>query len=303
MQKKHLWGLVLFVCLGFFAAFLWPGPGTDEIDLFVPISLRNIPPDISISNPAVNGLEIRIRGPKHALAPLAKTPPHCQLDLSGINTGVENIPIKPEQIPLPPGISVVSIAPATITLWVERKLTKTLPISITYTGTPLSGYQVSNAAALPATIVVSGPEKILAPLSGAATKPISLDGALESFKKEIALELPEALEIVSDKAVIVAEITIEEKVLVKTFEGIPVEGRNTSYEFTITPPTINIDVKGAEKILNRLIAEKTIAVSVNLDGLKPGVYVRRAVIDLPVETTLAGVEPEIFTVTIKGREK
>lgn len=302
MQKKNLWGLALFVCLGLLAAFLWPGPVTDEMDLFVPLSLQNLPPHIAISNPAVNGLEIRIRGPKNALALLAKSPPHCQLDLSDIRTGVENIPIRPEQIPIPPGISVVSIAPETITLWVERKITKTLPVSITFTGTPLSGYQVSNATAQPATIVVSGPEKILTPLSWAATKPIALDGEFESFKKEIALELPEVLEILPNKPVIVAQINIEEKVIVRTLEKIQVEGRNTAYEFTITPPTINIDVKGTEKLLNRLVAEKTIAVSVNLDGLKPGVYVRRAVIDLPVETTLAGVEPEIFTVTIKERK-
>ena len=41
-----------------------------------------------------------------------------------------------------------------------------------------------------------------------------------------------------------------------------------------------------------------VPVSVNLEALQPGIYVRRASIDLPVKTTLIKATPEVFTVTI-----
>jgi hypothetical protein len=40
------------------------------------------------------------------------------------------------------------------------------------------------------------------------------------------------------------------------------------------------------------------SVYVDLSKLEPGVYVRRATIALPLNTTLVGVDPEIFTVNV-----
>ena len=67
-----------------------------------------------------------------------------------------------------------------------------------------------------------------------------------------------------------------------------------------------IPQRGSTRIgcqFDKLDNEKGIHVYVDLKSLKPGVYIRRATITLPVKTTLIGVKPEIFTVKIMNAKK
>jgi len=146
--------------------------------------------------------------------------------------------------------------------------------------------------------VLQGPQNILGPMEKILTKPIDIKGVSESFKKEIALDLGEDLEVISASKVVFAEISIEEKIAAKLYHDIPVEGRDTQYQYNVSPPGVNIEVKGPVNVLEKLYTEKGIKVYVDLKGLKPGMYVRRASIALPLKTTLVGAEPEIFTVNI-----
>ena len=116
----------------------------------------------------------------------------------------------------------------------------------------------------------------------------------------MALELTSALEVCDSSGIILAEIYIAEKDLIRQFTNILVEGHNTPYEFNVSPPTIKIEIKGPQTIVEKLHPQTDIRVRVELKDLTPGVYVRRAMITLPVKTTLIDVEPKLFTVKIIG---
>ena len=299
MVKKRLGWVILGLCIGVFGVLLWPELDVQEADIFIPVTFENMPEGIAFASPPPKGVEVRAQGPKPALDRLQSHPPTFALSISDIAPGVANIPIPPQNLPLPKGITAVQIQPAVVTLRVEKKISKSLPITVTICDHPAHGYHVSATRAQPSALWVTGPEKILAPLRSIGTKPVSLLNKFESFKKEVALALSEGLTVKSGKHVVVAEITVEEKVNIETFEKIHVESINTPHHVTIIPATITIEVKGPEKILDQLKSNQNIRVTVDLKDLNPGVYVRRAAVDLPVGTTLAGVSPEIFTVTIK----
>ena len=72
------------------------------------------------------------------------------------------------------------------------------------------------------------------------------------------------------------------------------------YPFKISPPAIEITVKGPARSVNFLPSDPDFDVYVDLKGLVPGVYVRRAVILLPLPTTLVKATPELFTVHIRS---
>jgi YbbR domain-containing protein len=132
------------------------------------------------------------------------------------------------------------------------------------------------------------------------TKPVDLNGLSESFKKEIALDLAEEIEAIAPAKIVQAEILIAEAIAIRNYNDISVIGKGTPYTYEITPPKINIKVRGPLNVLEKLDAENGIEVYVELKGLAPGMYVRRATITLPVKTALIGVKPEIFTVNIIG---
>ena len=152
--------------------------------------------------------------------------------------------------------------------------------------------------AKPLSIHLRGPEQILNPIEEILTKPIDIKGLSASLKKEIALDLPENIEVVAHSGIILAEVVIEEKIVIKNITDIIVIGKGSTYDYSIKPAIIDIEVKGPENIIEKLLKETGVKVYVDLKGLNPGVYIRRATIPLPVKTTLIRVKPEIFTVKI-----
>lgn len=278
---------------------LWTCSSSYEADIFIPVDLGIMPEGLTITGPLKKGIELRVRGSKSVIETLPELKLQYVLDLPDIDVGVSSVPIDQDRIPLPKGVSIVKVNPSFLTIKVENEIQKEVPVIITFSGKPASGFIVAGAVAEPVSVILRGPASILAPIVKVKTKPIDINGLSESFKKEIALNLAEDLEVDSSSRLVLAEILIEEKIGTKIFNDIPVVGKGILSSYSITPPTISIEVQGPINILKKLNAENGLQVYVDLKGLKPGVYVRRAAITLPVKTTLVGAQPEIFTVKIE----
>jgi YbbR domain-containing protein len=284
--------------LGVTAVLSCSGFTAHEAEIFIPVEISGIPSEFTVTGSHLKGIEVRVRGPKSALETLAKLKPKYLLDLSGASAGVKTIYFDRNRIALPKGVAIITINPELLTVRIENEIKKKLPVIISLSGKPVSGFIVAGAVAKPLSAVLRGPQNILGPMEEVLTKPLDIKGRSESFKKEIALDLAEDLEVISASKVVFAEILIEEKIASKIYHNIPVEGRDTQYRFSVSPPGVNIEVKGPVNVLEKLYTEKGIKVYVDLKGLKPGMYMRRASIALPLKTTLVGAEPEIFTVKI-----
>ena len=288
--------------IGTVVFLLLPSTSLHEIDIFIPLDYRKIPTGLTMTQPPVNGIEVRINGPKSKTKTLSSLKLRYEIDLSDVNTGFNSIPIDPDQIRLPSGFSVVRVNPTQIAVSVENEVEKKLPVKISLSGDPTAGYTVISTIARPLSVTLRGPETAVLPMEEVPTKPISLKGVSESFKKEVALDLSEEVRVVGSSNTIFAEILIEEKIAVKKINDILVKGSDTPYVYKITPPTIDVEVKGPANIIDKLDKDNHINVYVDLQGLTPGVYIRRAAITLPVETTLIGVKPEIFTIKIINKK-
>ena len=301
MTKRR--SLLLLLAAGLIVVcglFFWLRPSPVEIDLFVPTKLENLPAGLVIVGQPLKEVAVTIRGRESALATLREEKRFCTVDLAGVEAGLATLTIGESNLELPRGISIVRINPTSITLRLESKQTKTVPVSITLTDSPAPGYKVSLTLATPSTLRISGPEKTLEQIDQLATQPISLKDVSESFKKEITLDLPEGVTGATGSVtpLVLVQVNIEENVIVRRFADIPVESRNTAFQVKIAPPLMDIEVRGSEKTLAGLSEANAIKAYVDLAGLAPGVYVRRAQITLPVGITLAGAKPEVFTVTI-----
>jgi YbbR domain-containing protein len=293
--KRSVLCFLLGVCLFLPGACL----SLQETVIFIPVDSGQIPDGFTITGPSLKGIEVYVRGPKSTVRILSDLKIRYVLDLSGVHVGINSIPIKKDRIILPEGISVVKTNPTFLTVTIDNKIKKELPVKILFFGKPATGFTVSGAVAKPSSVILQGPESILGPMDKVLTKPIEIKGLSESFKKEVALDLVEDLEIISPSEIIFADISIEEKIIAQKFD-IQVEGKNSPFNYMIMPPAITIEVKGPVHIIERLHTEKWITVYVDLKGLPPGTYVKRATITLPVKTSLIGVTPEMFTVKISS---
>lgn len=297
-RRRHKQRLIFFFLLGVTAVLSCSGFTAHEAEFFIPVEISGIPSKLTVTGSHLKGIDVRVRGQKSALETLAKLKLKYLLDLSGAGVGVKTIYFDKNRIALPKGVTIIQISPELLTVRIETEIKKELPVIISFSGKPASGFIVAGAVTKPSSAVLRGPQNILGPMEKVLTKPIDIKGMSETFKREVALDLAEDLEVISASKVVFAEILIEEKIAAKLYHDILVEGRDTQYRYSVSPPGVNIEVKGPVNLLEKLYAEKGIKVYVDLKGLKPGMYVRRASITLPLKTTLVGAEPEIFTVKI-----
>lgn len=305
-NQACLYPLRLFgILLGLLMCFCLPGRAANEheTDILVPIEPYKLPEGLTLVGPPLKEIEVRVQGARSALESLSLNKPRYNLDLSSVTIGVESIPINPDMLQMPDGVKITRVNPAYLTVRVDRRLKKQVPVTISVSGKPATSFYIDDFVAKPSTVMICGPETVLGSIDAILTKPIDIDGRSESFRKETALELEVGVEACASSGIILAEIYIAEKEVTRRFTDILVEGENTPFNFSISPPTITIEIKGPQKIVENLQPEKDIRVLVELKDLIPGVYVRRATITLPVKTSLVIVEPKLFTVKLIGRKQ
>ncbi|MFC1876203.1 YbbR-like domain-containing protein [Thermodesulfobacteriota bacterium] len=292
--------LALVLCLvsGLMKALLPADVHASETQIKVPVVPQNLPSGTMVTGPLFQGIEIHVRGPAALLSTLPGLKLQYLLDLAGMQTGNHTVPIQVARLNLPQGLSIVSIQPPSIQVHLESEARKDVAVIVFFKGNPATGYFVAKTTAVPGRVLLRGPKQALDTRENISTHPIDVSGASESFKKEITLNLSEDIEVVTPKTPIMAEITILEEILTKSLPNIAVQGNDSQHAYEITPPVITIDVKGPAKLLESLSSTTGFRVYVDIKGLDPGVYVRRATLELPVEITLISASPEIFTVRI-----
>jgi YbbR domain-containing protein len=277
------------------------GSSKGEAHIKIPIVPHNIKTGMTCICTAetLQHIVIHVIGPASLIETLPSLKLTCDLNLDGMDIGYHVIPISGDCVKLPEGVSIVGLDPSQIHIRLDEEIEKELPLKVVYKGDPAPGYAITRTLTIPDRGLLKGPKQIISGIQSIQTFPVDITGVSESFKKEVPLVLPENVQVVSPSSPIIAQIDVEEQIITKTIKDITVQGRKTSHGFEISPPHITIQVRGPANALSELSAEDDLNVYIDLTDLQPGVFVRRATIELPIEIKLVNVEPKIFTVTIK----
>jgi len=270
----------------------------NESHIKVPLKITNLPRGTLLTSPVIQGIEIQVHGPAKIRSRLSDLNLHYHLDLSRLEPGSHTVPIQINHLHLPRGLSIVTYQPRAIPIQLELEARKEVSITVFYKGTPAPGYFVAQTVAEPALVMLSGPKHDLEKIESVPTQPVDVSGISDSFKKEITLNLPDHIDTVTREDPILVRIEISEEIQTRHMSAILVALDDPHDRCKINPAYIDLDIKGPRKLLEKLSAHPDFRVHVDIKGLDPGVYVRRATIELPVGTTLIKVNPEIFTVTI-----
>ena len=269
----------------------------DQVTLAIPVTLEHIPHDlIAIRNIPV--LEARLKGPSRVIKALKGSQLSYKIDLSEAEPGPLCIKISPEMIKVPWRVSVLEIDPTSFTMTIEKQMEKIVPVVADLNKDPAPGYIISSLVATPSMVRLTGPMSVLHKISAVRTTPVDVEGLTETIKKKVALNLSHNphVQAIGDSLVEV-EIVVKEKIVEKWLDiAIQVTGGN--YRYVITPDRIQILLRGPMNTLRKLTQDNGVQVYVDLEGLKPGTYVRRAVIKPPLNTTLVEAKPEVFTVKL-----
>ena len=273
----------------------------DSLDLFLPTEVFNLPIGLTFSEPPLKGVNISLSGPAAILDRLEKRQLQYPLDLSETREGANPLAISVDALEIPPGVTIEQVLPVETVVKLENAQVKNLAVTPNLVGKPADGFTVVDALVEPSAVTISGPRSLIDPLQRIRTKAVPIDGISESFKKDVALDLPESVSIRTASGVVVIDIRIAERIETRTWENIRIGTNTDTHTVHISPPNILLEIRGPAGRLARLNFESDRIVFVDTATLKPGVYVRRATIQLPVGMTLIKANPDFFTVTVSPK--
>jgi len=303
IRKQRSYTLWIFVCVCIVIGVMIYyykhryQPVTTQIS--VKLDWGQKPEDITLMTEVEKNVSIQIKGYKYLVEPILTQEIVYPIDFSKIQTGSVNLVIDSKKLKFPEGIELLSINPESLSFQIERIIEKEIPVRLSVSGTPSKSCVLSEIYLKPGAIFFNGPENVLKDktITEFFTRELSLDGAHESFSKELPIIMDESLIPFVSKRIVRVDVTLNEKIEAREYKNIRVIGKNTPYRYKIRPSTVDLTFEGRIKALQELKLN-TINVYIDLQGLKPGVYARRVKIEVPGNVSLTGVRPEIFTITL-----
>ncbi|MFA5904782.1 MAG: CdaR family protein [Desulfobacula sp.] len=219
-------------------------------------------------------------------------------EFDSIEPGEYLIPVYKKRIPMNAAIKILNIKPAYLSVRLEKKVRKIFQIKVPYTGTPAQGYTALDAVTDPPGVELTGPASVIDSILELKTKPVDLSNVHEGFKKKIPLDLEDSSVVSSPDLVVTVTVPVEQQLVSKTIENIPILVWNADFPVRIEPPGITVSIKGPFDKLSKKEILSRIYSYIDLKGMKPGIYVRHAYINIPVDLIMTDANPQVFTIKI-----
>jgi hypothetical protein len=188
-----------------------------------------------------------------------------------------------------------------ISVFVDEKATRTVPVKYVPFGTPADGYFVKKVSLNPAWVKITGLKSELAKVREVATEPVDITGIQQNQTIEIAL-LPPPNFSLSDLATnhVSVNLQVADSFVNKRFGGIPIEVVGSDFEAKVRPSFASIVIQGTPGVL-KFVNKEDLKAFVEARGLRPGIYEAEIKVKIPPETVMIEAFPEKGTLVIEKR--
>jgi YbbR domain-containing protein len=122
------------------------------------------------------------------------------IDLSGLDQGEHTVPIEIESELRP--VRVVDVAPQEVTITLEPRAVKELPVTVVVQGQPALGFLADEVIVSPLVATVSGPESLVNEVAEIQAV-LNVDGARETIDRQVDLQA------VDDEGSVLSGLTID----------------------------------------------------------------------------------------------
>ncbi len=189
--------------------------------------------------------------------------------------GLNKLIISKKNITVPNGVSISSIKPRDIDIYIDEKITKKVPVKLIYSGSLLEGYAINPLLIIPQEVTITGPKSIIKKMEYTKTDPIVLrKDFVEDFDCQTKIDTGNKNIEVNPKE-ISARIEVFKKFDIRKFKDIPIKPFGYiphSNKIEIKPSNAVVTVKGLKNIIEVTTPEE-IKVFIDLSNIeKPGEY-------------------------------
>lgn len=283
-----------------FAIGLWAFVNLGERDaektLAVPVVLRGMPENLAVTSSAVDGVDVRIRGPRTLLGTLDERRQSITLDLANVRAGRTTFKIDGEMLTLPRGVRVVRVSPSQLQLDIDRMGDRAIPVAADLEAPP-PGYRIVDLEVSPRRVTVSGPISSVEAIREIRTERVEAGAQPGVFERSAALRKDDTALRVSPQRVSV-HFRLEEIFTTREFKNVEISvGGSNPSPVKLKSRWVNVAVRGPERLLRTLDFGDGI-VRVDADRLEPGRHRLKVQVELPEGLELASVKPEEIEVEV-----
>jgi YbbR domain-containing protein len=200
-------------------------------------------------------------------------------------------------------IPEAAVLPSRVTTTVEvEQRGRSVPVLVQTVGNPAQGYESVGSVANPATVLLDGPDEVLANILSVVTTPVNIDGETETVSTRVGLEdLPPDVRVVNPAdGSVIAVVQIRPRGVTQLLSDLPVQVSNIpeGYTAAVEPATLGVVVFASEETMANLSGED-ISASVSVEGLGAGRHQVRPSVTVPPEVQWLRTDPEVVVVTIE----
>jgi YbbR domain-containing protein len=180
--------LAVLIALGLWV--LVSGEQESERVFNVPVDFR-LSRDMSLVGESPGSVAVRVRGAESVLRGISAEDLSLPVDLSSAIPGRRfEHELDPRSVAgVPSGAAVDAIIPGRLLVGVERKISRSIPVTVHFGGNPAPGYRLSSYSVEPSSVTVEGPEDEVNRISFIPTRTVALTGKSADFTLLTGLDL------------------------------------------------------------------------------------------------------------------
>ena len=271
----------------------------------VPLQVRNQQALVALSGlEQAKFVKIKIRTKREQIASITEEDLAAYVDLSSEpEAGSYDYPVYVELASKIEGLDLdpleISSQPDWVSLRVEARLTKAVPLFAQVLGTPAYGYKVLPAKVDPPFVTLTGPSSFIDALDEIPTDAISIEDADSSVETMVKPFINDSYVSIMDQSDIKVSIPIVAETNIKEFKDIEVTLKNLSPDLLLlrSPEKISFILEGDLLDIEKLTV-RNVKVYADCYSIKePGSYDVPVKIDIP--RNIKVYEQTITTVTVK----
>lgn len=184
--RRRTLAILMSVVVAFVLWFTFSMRESYSVVIEMPIVVENVPEGRALGSSPPAEARVTVQGEGWELLKIRRSPP--ALAVRSTDETINVLSSASESSRLPPGVVVQSVVPTTLTLDLEPRITRTLPVRLTYDVEAAELYDFTGEpTVVPDTVRVSGARSIINGLQAWPTAPLERSDVTRGFVADLAL--------------------------------------------------------------------------------------------------------------------
>ena len=246
--------------------------------------------------------DVTLRGPRALVGPMQGKQLQAIIRIPAGKSGSLRYRLDKEFIPRWDNRVRLTIHDPYVTLAIEERLIKKLPVRAMLLGEVDQQLMLEEVKANPAEIEVSGAKSDVQRLTEIGTEPIDISGLKESKSVVSGIARATLPEVELSARDVAVSLKLGPKKISKDLQVVPIEITDTDKVGAARPASVSVTVSAPQEQIER-ISQKDIHAIVSAKDLTPGRYELSVIVKTPEGVSIKEISPKTVSIEIYNHRK